>query len=110
MENTEVRTYESYYLCLAQTNNLILPVYLPQSASIAEGDLVLFHWNGRTTQAIIQFMELCDMYSDLWRAIVIAKNMLPIMVSKYAQPKQTEWINVDWNADMDDSVDKDTAN
>ena len=97
MENTEVTTYESYYLCLAQNNNLILPVYLPQSTSIAEGDLVSFHWNGRTTQAIIQFMELCDMYSGLWRAIVIAKNMLPIMVNKYSRSTQLEWIDVDWD-------------
>lgn len=87
---------ESYYLCLAQSGSLIIPVYLPESAQIEEGDLVSVEWPGGPLQAAVRFVRLCNPESDLWQAVTIAKQMPPVRAMEYARTKQIVWNHIEW--------------
>ena len=67
--------------------------YLPGSAYVEVGDIVFFEHKEETIQANIKFVKSCSKDSDIWTAVTIATQMLPIKATKYARMSTISWDN-----------------
>ena len=83
MEGNNSKYYE---VCIAKSDGVMYPVYMPLSHSISVGDIVIF--DGRQGSVVYETVTAKD--SDLWTLMVLLMGKSPIRVKQFAYLRDVE--------------------
>ena len=89
-QKPKVKADQYVSLCIAKTTIGSYPVVLP-SYKVSVGDLVWFPIEGGTIQGEVMFVACCSPVDDLWRGLIVAMKMEPVVAIKYASMTDVKW-------------------